>query len=1650
MLFLGKTGRYFFMMPRANAPTTSLFGWSKLYQVLLLSLLAWLPAFHSLAQGVVINEFMASNSSTLTDEDGEFSDWIELYNSSNVAVQLQGYGLTDNLSDPFQWTFPSQSIAPHGFLLVFASGKDRKSGTYLHTNFKISAAGEPLQLVDAAGTVVDAVSGIAMDSGISYGRQPDGSNNWVFFMANATPGTSNPASGNSGQAVAPVFSQAAGFYTNPVTLSLSTSTAGGVIRYTLDGSEPTENSPLYTVPLLIQSKTGVANELSIIPTNQVSVGPSKYFPPQGEVFKASLVRAKTFVTGLPPSEAITQTYFIDPQINQRYSLPVISIATDKDGFFGGKTGIYVPGDDFNGDNDRSGNYYQRGSAWERAANMEFFDTDRTKGFSQRVGVRIHGSASRVDPQKSLRIYTDEKYGKASIQYPIFPDKAINDYKRFVLRNAGNDRSVGFIRDVFTQSLVKDLNLDTQASRPAIVFVNGEYWGIHHMEERIDKYFLASNRSVSSDSVDLLEMDQVVVEGDASHYRQMLDFIKSHDMRVKANFDTVARRMEMDEFINYQIAELYAANVDWPGNNLDYWRPRKANGKWRWIFYDLDFSFGLADNSGFNSNMLTYATDPNGPTFPTPNQGNSPYGTFLLRTLLENETFKTQFINQFADLLNTHFQTERVVTQLDQMQAKLAPAMPEHLARWGAPASVSQWNNNLDVIRTFAQKRPDIQRQQLADFFNLGGTAQVVLDVSDPTQGRVQINSVIIDENTIGAASTPYPWHGTYFQHTTIQLTALPKPGFKFIGWSDVSLPQDASIQITLQQDLPVTAIFDVETVPTLAMPALFDLSQGEYTFTEWPANEPATSFPANMTFQRTSSQDPSSGIAETANYALAYDLASGSRINGLGTDGFSFLNTGTNGNLGSAVLALNTTGRTNVRVGWTGGTVTPNTRIYSIRLQYKVGNGTWTNIPGALEYVRNATAGHSQKFSLNVSLATSNDIDDQPVVYLRWKYYFVSGTSGARAELRVGDISVSSTAPVVLPTHLVILSVNGDRSPSRNGLFTLTVQAQDNQGNPQNVNANTNISVSLATGSGSLSGNFSGTILNGQNTLTLTGLRYSKAETDVSLTATRNGGAALLPATSPTFTVLDAASKLAFVGNYDYGAAGTPFQPFSIEARRADNSLDASFTGNITVAIASGGGSMTGTLTRPLVAGVADFSDIVFAQGGLFALSAKATGLTGATSASIKVAGLTEVIVPRYIQGKNGDNTNRVPYAFRATLHHLNARAKYRFYNQVVLPTDALTTDGAGNVIFVNGNESTRVSSLSVDNPGQYSEFTTDVNGSYTGWFVTEPTGNIRFTPGNQVRIRLILNDGGGGSDPFFRLTGTSPITVVDFGSGTTQGSALMGNSCATARNIITLYDSPDTLVRPISATIAEDDSVENSSKNGYAPFYADKVNAQKGSWGAIIPNTLANGIRRIEQRKLSNGNVIGFSTSTNGTWGTTNTVNPTGGSTLVIAASSAMLVPLPVISLDALDLVSSLATGNQWYLDNTPIAGATAQRYTPTQSGQYRVLDKSADCALAFSQPISFVLTSVPNQNPSQTFTMYPNPTDGKVQVAFRIHPMVAPVEIRLITVLGQEIHHQSLESQTGEYNADLDLSGEQNGLYLLQISYGGQVLTRKLILQR
>jgi hypothetical protein len=674
-------------------------------------------------------------------------------------------------------------------------------------------------------------------------------------------------------------------------------------------------------------------------------------------------------------------------------------------------------------------------------------------------------------------------------------------------------------------------------------------------------------------------------------------------------------------------------------------------------------------------------------------------------------------------------------------------------------------------------------------------------------------------------------------------------------------------------------------------PAAFELSTGSYTFTGWSASGSAGTYPDNMRFHQTATQDPGLAVAMTADYTGAYNGTSGTRMNGLEASGFSFINTGTNGFLGAAVVALDVSGRQDVQVSWKGGTVTPAAadRVYAIRLQYRIGTGgTWTDVSGPIEYTSSATAGDSILYGPTTLPA---DVNGQSVVQVRWKYYAVSGTSGARPQLRVDDITISSSPSAATATRLAIAGINGGVSPSVNTAFDVVVLATNESGTPTNVTSNTGVTLSRATGTGTLSGTLTGTITAGTNSVTISGVLYNIAETGVSIIATRTSGDVLSPGTSTTFAVLEAATSLSFVGVPSLGQRGVALTAFFVEARRPDNLRDSNYTGSITIARQSGPGSISGTLARSASMGRATFDDIAFDQGGVYTLSASANGLSGATSGEIRIADLVQIALPRYIQGNTGTNANRIPFAYRVQLTGILPNATYRYINQFVISSDAATSNGAGNCIFVtqSGNFY-RSTGPGLATAGNYGEFTTDASGTYEGWFVTEPTGNARLVPSTYIFMRIILNDGAGGTTAATRLTTADSVRVVrlDVTSSDSTGTGLRGSSLASPRDFVFVYDNITGVGRPVSGTYIESDGTANTTGNSYAAFYASNVNGVDGAFGLVLPNALPTGVRRVERRALAAGTIIAVATDADGIWPSgANTVNPSGGTTEIVLTGS-------------------------------------------------------------------------------------------------------------------------------------------------------------------
>ncbi len=295
-----------------------------------------LAVSNSFSQSVVINEIIPANLHVVTDEFGLYEDVIELYNAGSFPQSLQGFHLSDDSTDHFKWTFPNIILQPGQFLIVFASKKNLTNSTYCHTNFTLDANGEAILLTDVAGQVVDEISHAQVPADISYGLQPDGANNFFYFPT-PTPGYTNNAAVSAAVLLdEPVFSNNAGFYTNSFQLSITHPDPQAEIHYTLDGSEPTLASPLYSSPITIQSRTGDANVYSVIPTTVAIYGwLPPWYGPLNEVFKCTPVRTRVFKNGSIPSRISTRTYFVDPDIFQRYpDIPVISLVTDPYYLFG--------------------------------------------------------------------------------------------------------------------------------------------------------------------------------------------------------------------------------------------------------------------------------------------------------------------------------------------------------------------------------------------------------------------------------------------------------------------------------------------------------------------------------------------------------------------------------------------------------------------------------------------------------------------------------------------------------------------------------------------------------------------------------------------------------------------------------------------------------------------------------------------------------------------------------------------------------------------------------------------------------------------------------------------------------------------------------------------------------------------------------------------------------------------------------------------------------------------------------------------------------------------------------------------------------------------------------------------------------------------
>ncbi|MBL7899975.1 MAG: CotH kinase family protein [Crocinitomicaceae bacterium] len=610
------------------------------------------------------------------------------------------------------------------------------------------------------------------------------------------------------QLALPYSNGVSGIYTTDVTLSLFHDTPGVTIFYTLNGNEPTPQDFIYTGPITLSNRNGDPNIYSEIPTNPSFDYPTGaydldrandrgWLPPYSEVYKINVIRYRAYKPGFAPSETVTQTFMIDPLGADRYDFPILSLVVDSTDLFSAESGIYVYG------NHPDGNYTQKGVAWERIMNLELFDETGTLVLDHQVRGRMHGGGSRSSCKKNFRIYA-ENGTVSNFNFPFFENYALEQYKRIILRGGGHSPSC-FPRDDLANMITEGLSVDQQHVRHIILFINGEYWGIHTIKERVDNYFIQNRYGLDDDEITIIDQEYDIQGSgstvDAMEMESLEDFIIANDMSLDENYAYVLEKIDVDNYIDYMCSEIFLSNVDWVYSNVMIWRktgpfdPSKEgahDGRFRWIFYDFDGAFGGdCSQAYYTVNTLGAATITSG-TFAS-------YTRFF-RGLLDNLMFRKKFVNRMCDLMNSQYRKNRVVEKVWEIYNALTPSMTENVDRWRYPStattlytrqfetpSLTQWNLNFYYLDIFAKRRQRKVRDHMMMKWGYPDSSLVTVNVNDPEMGMVQVNSILINENLAGVNSIPYPWDGYYMNTVELPLTAIPKPGYRFVEWQGTGI-----------------------------------------------------------------------------------------------------------------------------------------------------------------------------------------------------------------------------------------------------------------------------------------------------------------------------------------------------------------------------------------------------------------------------------------------------------------------------------------------------------------------------------------------------------------------------------------------------------------------------------------------------------------------------------------------------------------------------------------------------------------------------------------------------------------------------------------------------------------------------------------------
>jgi hypothetical protein len=677
--------------------------------------------------------------------DGEYHDWIELYNSSDSELSLSGMYLTDDIDKLDMWEFNLKSVPAKSFLVVFCSDKDDVIGGEAHTNFKLTSKGETVYLTNGVD-ILDSMDFGVINEDYTYGRLEEGSE-IKTYLAIPTPYKTNRNSGTV------VSSKESGFYKDEFELELLAAD-GQEIYYTTNGDDPTIESELY------QNKVDIKNEYDEFEyLNLPTAAPDSvncrmnFHVPESEIPRCRIISYCVIDEEGNSSKVYRKSFFF----HNKHSLPIASIITDNRNLFSQDSGIFVPGNTYEEEVPCwTGNYFQKG--WEKPATITYFE-NRDKTLEEDIGLQIHGETTRTSPQKSLRVSARKKYGVNKFENVFFKDAPVEEFNSLVLRTTMACMSHTLMKDALTLSCIQNLDHEKTYVKPTVVYINGNYWGISELRNRLDEDYLSDKYEIKEDSINIVSVDNRDKKrhGSYDEFREIYDFVLDNDLSIEENYEIVENYLDVDNFIDYYLAEMYFANYDWPGSNYLIWNGQGEHKKYKNLFFDIDAGW---DNPDFD--MFEHTNEQESERWPNPRSKN-----IFQQSLFSNSSFRNKFIYRALVLLENDFSFETVKMKIDSFLITYGSEIDNNINRFGFPESREIWMANVEEsLIYFARERECQFRKHMKEFFDLCDDllcigSNVANSIKSPTTitPNPATNTISI-ENIYSDNVTIYNMHGT--------------------------------------------------------------------------------------------------------------------------------------------------------------------------------------------------------------------------------------------------------------------------------------------------------------------------------------------------------------------------------------------------------------------------------------------------------------------------------------------------------------------------------------------------------------------------------------------------------------------------------------------------------------------------------------------------------------------------------------------------------------------------------------------------------------------------------------------------------------------------------------------------------------------------